>query len=276
MYEEDTSAVSHYQSLHTLREDNTGEITTVDETPDLADLIIQNRERELGIERGREGVGEGGEGGIGESGMGQGEGGNGGMGLGEGGMGEEGVGEGGMGMLQEGVIYSEADIERITGKVSVEKTLERNLKREKEERLRIQKTEERKRLEARQESLQQSETEATTIADIKEMVREWMKMDDEVVLLQQAIKDRRKTRDLLHSKIVRFMKHHDIQQFNLKSGQLVRKESKRREGFSRSLIQRCLGQWFQGNNNKVSQIYDFMENSRESKTSYRLTRAKGD
>ena len=113
-------------------------------------------------------------------------------------------------------------------------------------------------------------------ADIKEMVREWMKMDDEVVLLQQAIKDRRKTRDLLHSKIVRFMKHHDIQQFNLNSGQLVRKESKRREGFSRSLIQRCLGQWFQGNNNKVSQIYDFMENSRESKTSYRLTRSKGD
>lgn len=269
MYEEDTSAVSHYQSLHTLRGDNTAEITTVDETPDLADLIIQNRERQLGIERGR----EGGEGGIGEGGMGQGEGGNGGMGLGEGGMG---VGEGGMGVLQEGVIYSEADIERITGKVSVEKTLERNLKREKEERLRIQKMEERKRLEARQESLQQSETEATTIADIKEMVREWMKMDDEVVLLQQAIKDRRKTRDLLHSKIVRFMKHHDIQQFNLNSGQLVRKESKRREGFSRSLIQRCLGQWFQGNNNKVSQIYDFMENSRESKTSYRLTRAKGD
>ena len=64
MYEEDTSAVSHYQSLHTLREDNTAEITTVDETPDLADLIIQNRERQLGIERGREGVGEGGEGGV--------------------------------------------------------------------------------------------------------------------------------------------------------------------------------------------------------------------
>ena len=277
MYEEDTSAVSHYQSLHTLRGDNTGEITTVDETPDLADLIIQNRERELGIERGRDGLGEGGEGGIGESGMGQGEGGNG--GIGQGGMGEEGtagMGEGGMGMLQEGVIYSEADIERITGKVSVEKTLERNLKREKEEKRRVIKEEERKRLEARQESLQQSETEATTIADIKEMVREWMKMDDEVVLLQQAIKDRRKARDILHGKIVRFMKYHDIQQFNLNSGQLVRKESKRREGFSRNLIKRCLGQWFQGNNNKVSQIYDFMENSRESKTSYKLTRSKGD
>ena len=272
MYEEDTSAVSHYQSLHTLRGDNTGEITTVDETPDLADLIIQNRERQLGIERGREGLGEGGEGGIGER-MGQGEGGNGGMGFGEEGTG---MGEGGMGMLQEGVIYSEADIERITGKVSVEKTLERNLKREKEEKRRVIKEEQRKRLEARQESLQQSETEATTIADIKEMVREWMKMDDEVVLLQQAIKDRRKARDILHGKIVRFMKYHDIQQFNLNSGQLVRKESKRREGFSRNLIKRCLGQWFQGNNNKVSQIYDFMENSRESKTSYKLTRSKGD
>ena len=271
MYEEDTSAVSHYQSLHTLRGDNTGEITTVDETPDLADLIIQNRERELGMERGREGVGEGSEGGIGESGMGQGEGGNGGMG-----QGEDGTGGGGMAMLQEGVIYSEADIERITGKVSVEKTLERNLKREKEEKRRVIKEEQRKRLEARQESLQQSETEATTIADIKEMVREWMKMDDEVVLLQQAIKDRRKARDILHGKIIRFMKYHDIQQFNLNSGQLVRKENKRREGFSRHLIKRCLGQWFQGNNNKVSQIYDFMENSRESKTSYKLTRSKGD
>ena len=31
------------------------------------------------------------------------------------------VGGSGMAMLQEGVIYSEADIERITGKVSVEK-----------------------------------------------------------------------------------------------------------------------------------------------------------
>ena len=51
-----------------------------------------------------------------------------------------------------------------------------------------------------------------------------MKMDDEVVLLQQTIKDRRKARDILHGKIIRFMKYHDIQQFNLNSGQLVRKE----------------------------------------------------
>ena len=224
------------------------------------------------MERRREGLGESSEGGIGESGMGQGEGGNGGVGLGEDGTG---VGGSGMAMLQEGVIYSEADIERITGKVSVEKTLERNLKREKEEKRRVIKEEQRKRLEARQESLQQSETEATTIADIKEMVREWMKMDDEVVLLQQVIKDRRKARDILHGKIIRFMKYHDIQQFNLNSGQLVRKENKRREGFSRHLIKRCLGQWFQGNNNKVSQIYDFMENSRESKTKLQVNTVQG-
>mgnify|MGYP001235821985 CR=1 FL=1 len=113
-----------------------------------------------------------------------------------------------------------------------------------------------------------------SIEQVKEMVRQWMKYDDEILLLQQGIRDRRKNRDALHRKIIQFMKHNEIPHFNLNDGQLVCQERVRKESLSRVFIQKCLGKWYSGDNNKVSQMYDFLQQNRESKSVFRLKRAK--
>ena len=122
----------------------------------------------------------------------------------------------------------------------------------------------------------QKESSILSMDDIKDTVREWMKTDDEILLLQQGIKIRKKKREVLHSQIIDFMKHHEIPHFNLSSGQIICQESKRTESISSRFLQKCLGQWFNGDSNKASQLCDYMQSNREKKSFFRLKRAKSD
>ena len=187
----------------------------------------------------------------------------------------------GMEGLQEGVIYSEHDIALFRRQSGLADKDDSNTsdgvltKRERERADRKAQRRQQQQQAVREKQAQlQAETEAMTLDQIKELVREWMKTDDEINYLQQAVKDRRKKRDILHEKIIMFMKHHSIPHFNLSSGQLVCHQSSRKEGLSRKFLQRCLGKWFGGNNHSVSKMYHFLEDNRESKQVFCLKRGK--
>ena len=96
----------------------------------------------------------------------------------------------------------------------------------------------------------------------KEKVRRWLAYDDEIKILQNALKDRRKKKNELTPEVLEFMKTHNIEDLNTKDGKLKCSISNRKKTLTQKDIKHKLLGYFK-NENKGEKCIDYVFGNRE-------------
>ena len=88
------------------------------------------------------------------------------------------------------------------------------------------------------------------LKDFKAKVKIWMGIDDEIKMLQEAIKERRAKKKELGDEVLQFMGVHNIENLNTKKGDKLKYSvSKRKKALSNKVVKERFNNVFQNNNN---------------------------
>ncbi len=91
----------------------------------------------------------------------------------------------------------------------------------------------------------------------KKVVKEYLKLDDEIKKLSKAIKDRRNKKDNLEETIITYLKSNEISQINVNEKQLICGVSKRTSGLSQKNLDNMLHDYF-ADSKEATQVINFI------------------
>jgi len=84
----------------------------------------------------------------------------------------------------------------------------------------------------------------TTKDELVENIRSWMKIDNEMKMLQKELKQRRELKKDLSSKLVDIMKTNEIDCFDMANGKLIYTKNNVKSALSKKHLEECLSQYF--------------------------------
>lgn len=109
--------------------------------------------------------------------------------------------------------------------------------------------------------------------EFKQNVKEWMTLDDDIVTLQSAIKDRRKMKDEITPKIMDFMAKFEINDLNTKNGKLKYTKNLYTKPLNKQFLMARLSDYFK-DYNKGEKMAQFILENREKEEKFKLRRVK--
>ena len=83
-----------------------------------------------------------------------------------------------------------------------------------------------------------------TKEELLQSVKEWIKIDNEIKLLNQEIKKRRQQKNLLSEGLVDIMKNNEIDCFDLSEGKIMYTSSRIKAPLSKKYLLESLGKYF--------------------------------
>jgi hypothetical protein len=101
-------------------------------------------------------------------------------------------------------------------------------------------------------------------------VKEWMQIDGEIAELRRQTKVLNARKAELTKQLVGVMKEHQIDEFDLADGKLVRHTQKTRAGMTKSYLLTCFAKYFNGDSAPTKALSELVFNAREEKTSERI------
>ena len=108
----------------------------------------------------------------------------------------------------------------------------------------------------------------------KERVSRWLNVDQQIVELQNQIKDLKKVRDKeLEPEITKFMTTHKVSDLNTESGKLRCQEKKTKKGLNKENIRTNLSQYL-SDKEKLDEAMNKILTGREITISYKLKKMK--
>lgn len=99
--------------------------------------------------------------------------------------------------------------------------------------------------------------------EVIELIKKWIKTDNEMRTLKQEVASRKKIKDKLSSELLEIMKSKDIDSFNINSGKIEHVQRKTKKPISKKLLQNILSKYYQGDINKANELNDFILSNRE-------------
>ena len=109
------------------------------------------------------------------------------------------------------------------------------------------------------------------LQQFKEKVKKWLEYDDEIRILQNAIKDRRQKKNNLTPEVIEFMKNHEIADLNTKDGKIRCTVSNRKKTLTQKDIKHKLLGYFK-NEDKGEKCVDYVFGNREMQEIMNLRR----
>jgi len=101
-------------------------------------------------------------------------------------------------------------------------------------------------------------------AQIRSYIKEWVRLDDEIVKSKKEIKEMNATKKVLSDKLLYYMKDQEIDQFDLNTGKLVRHVQKTRAPLSKKSLMTCLMKYYK-DEEEAQKVSIFILDSREEK-----------
>ena len=98
--------------------------------------------------------------------------------------------------------------------------------------------------------------------DFKEEVKLWLRLDDDIKKLNEAIKDRKNKKKEITPKLLDFMENHNINDLNTADGNLKFQKSLRSKPLSKKYLLDRLSDFYK-NMQKSEKIVNFIYNNRE-------------
>ena len=101
--------------------------------------------------------------------------------------------------------------------------------------------------------------------NLKENIKNWLKLDQEIKVLQKEIKNRREDKKNYTQDIVNVMKQNEIDCFDVKDGKLLYTKSKIKAPLSKKHLLASLMTYFKNDTETVKSVAEFVLNSRAEK-----------
>ena len=99
--------------------------------------------------------------------------------------------------------------------------------------------------------------------EVIDLIKKWIKTDNEMRTLKQEVANRKKSKDKLSSELLTIMKSKDIDSFNINSGKIEYVQRKTKKPISKKLLQTILSKYYKGDINKANELNDFILDNRE-------------
>jgi hypothetical protein len=100
---------------------------------------------------------------------------------------------------------------------------------------------------------------------LKNNIKQWLLLDNEIKLLQKQIKERREAKKNYTQDIVDVMKQNEIDCFDVKDGKLMYTKNKIKAPLSKKHLLSSLMLYFKNDTNMVKDVGEFILNSRQEK-----------
>ena len=107
--------------------------------------------------------------------------------------------------------------------------------------------------------------------DFKEDVKTWLKLDDDIKTLNDAIKERKSKKNEITPKLLDFMEKHNINDLNTNDGHLKFQKSLRSKPLSKKYLLDRLGFYFKSEM-KSEKVVNFIYNNREKSETSNIKR----
>jgi hypothetical protein len=103
-------------------------------------------------------------------------------------------------------------------------------------------------------------------------IKEWIKIDGEILKLQNEIKDRKNKKKTLTESLVTVMKKNEIDCFDINGGSLVYKKSKVKKPINAKSLMSTLKSYFSSNPMQAEEITKFVMDNREEQVKETIKR----
>ena len=120
------------------------------------------------------------------------------------------------------------------------------------------------------DTIQQAQT--NEIEDVPEIsvlpnyLKEWLTLEDDLKVLNAAVREKKKRMGILQGLITKTMKGHKIARVNIKSGAILYQNKQTKESMGKKFIISKLTEYFKGDIIKATEIYNYLEEKRGKKT----------
>jgi hypothetical protein len=112
------------------------------------------------------------------------------------------------------------------------------------------------------------------ISVLPNYLKEWLTLEDELKILGNAMREKRKRMGILQGLITKTMKGHKIARVNIKSGAILYQNKQTKESMGKKFIISKLTEYFKGDIIKATEIFNYLEEHRgkRSKDNIKLER----
>ena len=104
------------------------------------------------------------------------------------------------------------------------------------------------------------------IAILPNYLKEWLTLEDELKILSNAVREKKKRMSILQGLITKTMKGHKIARVNIKSGAILYQNKQTKESMGKKFIISKLTEYFKGDIVKATEIFNYLEERREKKS----------
>jgi hypothetical protein len=94
-------------------------------------------------------------------------------------------------------------------------------------------------------------------------IKEWIKIDSEIIKLQNEIRDRKNKKKQLSESLMTVMKKNEIDCFDINGGSLVYKQNKVKKAINAKTLISTLQTYFASTNIKAEEVTKFILDNRE-------------
>ena len=94
-------------------------------------------------------------------------------------------------------------------------------------------------------------------------IRNWVKLDNEMRSLRNEMNTRKKQKDDISKELVNFMKHQDIDSFDINNGKIEHVTRKTKKPISKKLLLDILAKYYKEDTKKAEEVNTFILDNRE-------------
>jgi hypothetical protein len=106
-------------------------------------------------------------------------------------------------------------------------------------------------------------------------IKEWVKIDNEMLVLQNELKKRKSDKVKLSTKLISIMKSNEIDVFDIKDGQIQYTNRKIKKPITKKVLIDTLTKYYEGDFMKANELNSFIMDHREVVTKESITRKIG-
>jgi hypothetical protein len=103
---------------------------------------------------------------------------------------------------------------------------------------------------------------AETKEQLVNIIKEWVKLDNDIRKLQKEVSIRKKEKAKISSELMDVMKKNEIDCFDLKEGQILYTKKNVKKPITKKILLDILGKYYNGDYMKASEVNDFIMNNR--------------
>ena len=108
------------------------------------------------------------------------------------------------------------------------------------------------------EEVQSDSIEISNKEQLIQVIKEWVKNDNELRILQHEIRSRNQEKKKITAKLMNIMRNHEIDCFDINDGKILYKKKNIKQSISKSYLLNILSNYYQGDTNKVNELNTFI------------------